>query len=178
MKITMTGGALHSDGTTAGLRTQNHQVIGRLIDGQFPPKWRAFFDTPVSNAATVATVDVDQLAEAVTGVSVMLGEKEALRLDLTEDGIAVRPAVGDQGDADTTVEWRHWHGKPITVGINHQWMREALTCLAAPLAGLTFVDNPLRPFLLQAVDEQGDAVDGYGHVLIPQRLTDATRAAA
>lgn len=170
--------SLCTDGDTVGVVTDQHRVLGRLMDRQYP-KWQPFLELPEQNAATIVTVEIGPLLDAINGVSVVLGEKEALQLDFTEGGIGISPALGDNGEADTTVDCHSWTGPAITVGLAHQRLRDALTCCAADFAVLTFTNNPGRPFLLRPADEQGQIVDdGYGHVLMPMRLSGVKRAAA
>lgn len=170
--------SLCTDGNTFGVVTDQHRVLGRLMGGDFP-KWQGFLSGPEEHAATIATVQVGPLLDAVNGVSVVLADKEALALDFTEGGIGISPALGDQGEADTTVDCHAWTGPSISLGLAHHLLRDALTCLASDFAVLTFTANPNRPFLLRPANEQGEVIDdGYGHVLMPMRLSGVQRARA
>lgn len=165
-----------TDGNTVGLGIGGHQVIGRLLAGY--PDWERVVATADQLTATTVVVEVALVAEAAERAAVVLSDKEPLQVAISADGVQVSPATGDSGDAEQFAAVREVTGEPITFWADPHYLRDALACLDAPLAVLSFSENPGRPILLRAADNNGEIEDGYRHILMPRFMPQALKAAA
>lgn len=167
---------VYSDGNTVTLSGGRHRITGRLIDGKFVA-WRSLMKQP--EPATVTTVNVVALARAVKQVSAAVeGKADQLRLGFTPDGIEVALAA-DPDSSNDLVEPSDFTftGQPITIGVSCHYLRDALTCIDAPKVELRLNADPTKPFLLHAVDKDGNLLgDGYRHLLIATRLKELVAA--
>lgn len=165
---------LHSDGNTASVVSDRHTITGRLIDGTYP-SWRPIAAQPERNAATTVCVDTSELAHAADQAAALANAKDdagdLLRIEPAVDGVAVTLAVATDGDATASVDVHHLDGEDITVGVRHQYLRDALACLGSPMVVLTFQASAHKAFMLRPADSDGKVLeDGYGHVLMARSL--------
>jgi DNA polymerase III subunit beta len=172
--------ALYSDGSMVSIAAGRHRVTGRLIDGK-PKNWQALIVQ--KNTATTVAVDVAALSRAVKRVAAGAeGKIDKLRLTITEEEVEVALAANpgeDAGDAGDSVELVSFAGEPVTFGVHHSYLRDALACIDSPTAMMRIPESPPKSFLLFAADDQGDQIpDGYRHLLVVTRLQEAVAVAA
>jgi DNA polymerase-3 subunit beta len=168
---------VYSDGSTITLATGRHRVTGRLHAGEYVP-WRSVMDVPESFLATVATIDVDDLACAVMQVSSVSTPTakvpELIRLEIGPDEVGVSLETDTDASGDNGIDLHSITGPPITVGVSHRYLLDALSALGSPKAFLTFTDDPGKQFLCQAADDTGAPLaDGYRHLLMTRQLRGA-----
>jgi len=151
---------------TAGNKT----VTSLLIKGNFPPVRRLFPDQTDHHAV----VNTAELAEAVRRVSLVLDRSAPLRFSFTADGVTMDASGGDQARASETVD-AHLIGDDVTLGLNPQYLLEALTAVKSEFVRITFTSsdnaNKLSPVLITSqtsVDKAG--ADTFKYLLQPNLL--------
>jgi DNA polymerase-3 subunit beta len=180
LKIIMDGAhgtiEIYSDGNMVGFVSPPHRVIDRLMTGDYV-KWRSIFSIPEDNPMASVAVTVADLSLALTQVGAGAGQFDSLRLRLSPEEIGVSLASTSDGDAENNdVEPQCWSGEPLTVGVNHRYLMDALSGLGSPMALMVFA-GPSRPFMLRPADSNGQVIaDGYGHQLMSLKLPDAGTA--
>jgi DNA polymerase-3 subunit beta len=167
---------IYSDGNMVGFVSPPHRVIDRLMTGDYV-KWRSIFSIPEDNPMASVAVTVADLSLALTQVGAGAGQFDSLRLRLSPEEIGVSLASDKDGDAENNdVEPQHWSGEPLTVGVNHRYLRDALSGLGSPMALMVFA-GPSRPFMLRPAGSNGQVIaDGYGHQLMSLKLPDTGAA--
>jgi len=151
---------------TAGNKT----VTSLLIKGNFPPVRRLFPDQTDHHAV----VNTAELAEAVRRVSLVLDRSAPLRFNFTTDGVTMDASGGEQARASETVD-AHLIGDDLTLGLNPQYLLEALTAVKSEFVRITFTSsdnaNKLSPVLITSqtsVDKAG--ADTFKYLLQPNLL--------
>jgi DNA polymerase-3 subunit beta len=151
---------------TAGNKT----VTSLLIKGNFPPVRRLFPDQTDHHAV----VNTAELAEAVRRVSLVLDRSAPLRFGFSADGVTMDASGGDQARASETVD-AHLLGDDVTLGLNPQYLLEALTAVKSEFVRITFTSsdnaNKLSPVLITSqtsVDKAG--ADTFKYLLQPNLL--------
>ena len=128
---------------TAGNKT----VTSLLIKGNFPPV-RRLFPEQTDHYAVVNTAD---LAEAVRRVSLVLDRSAPLRFTFTEDGVSMDASGTEQARATESVD-ATLAGEEVTLGLNPQYLLEALGAVKSEFARITFTSsdnaNKLSPVLI------------------------------
>lgn len=151
---------------TAGDRT----VTSLLIKGNFPPV-RRLFPAQTEHYAVVNTAD---LVEAVRRVQIVLDRSAPLRFTFGGDTVTMDASGGDQARASESVE-AHLHGEEVVLGLNPQYLLEALQAARSEFARITFTSsenaNKLSPVLITSqtsVDRSGE--DSFKYLLQPNLL--------
>jgi DNA polymerase-3 subunit beta len=169
--------AISQDGSVVTVSTRTRVVSGRLLAGEYP-KYATILSAPEEAAserkATIVTVGAPELRAVVDGAAVVLGEHGHIRLAFADGTCGVRPAGDNRGDADSDVDLVDMAGPAITVAVAHRFLRDALACLEAPQARLTFTARATAGFLLQPVTD-GEVDGDYRHILMPLNIARATR---
>ena len=128
---------------TAGNKT----VTSLLIKGNFPPV-RRLFPEQTDHYAVVGTAD---LAEAVRRVSLVLDRSAPLRFTFTSDGVSMDASGTEQARATESVD-ATLTGEEVTLGLNPQYLLEALGAVRSEFARITFTSsdnaNKLSPVLI------------------------------
>ena len=94
----------------------------------------------------------------------LLAQKNApLRLSFAEGELTVSARTPDVGEARESVPVP-FHGEPLEIGFNPDFLREGLESVA-PADVLLKLISPLRPGLVQAADGSG-----FLYLLMPIRL--------
>ena len=152
---------------TAGNKT----VTSLLIKGNFPPV-RRLFPEQTDHYAVVNTAD---LSEAVRRVSLVLDRSAPLRFTFSTDGVTMDASGSEQARASESVDAHLTGGDDVTLGLNPQYLTEALSALKSDFARVTFTSsdnaNKLSPVLITSqtsVDEAG--LDSYKYLLQPNLL--------
>lgn len=151
---------------TAGNKT----VTSLLIKGNFPPVRRLFPEATEHHAV----INTAELAEAVRRVSLVLDRSAPLRFTFTTDSVTMDASGGDQARASESVD-AHLIGDDVTLGLNPQYLLEALTAVKSEFVRITFTSsdnaNKLSPVLVTSqtsVDKAG--ADTFKYLLQPNLL--------
>ena len=119
-------------------------------------------------------VNTAELAEAVRRVSLVLDRSAPLRFTFTTDGVTMDASGGEQARASETVD-AHLIGDDVTLGLNPQYLLEALTAVKSEFVRITFTSsdnaNKLSPVLITSqtsVDKAG--ADTFKYLLQPNLL--------
>lgn len=151
---------------TAGNKT----VTSLLIKGNFPPV-RRLFPEQTEHHAVVNTAD---LQEAVRRVSLVLDRSAPLRFTFTEEGVSMDASGMEQARASESVD-ATLAGEDVTLGLNPQYLLEALSAVRSEFARITFTSsenaNKLSPVLITpqtSVDKGG--AESFKYLLQPNLL--------
>ena len=148
----------------------NKTVTSLLIKGNFPPV-RRLFPQQTDHYAVVSTSD---LAEAVRRVSLVLDRSAPLRFTFTEDGVSMDASGTEQARATESVD-ATLAGEEVTLGLNPQYLLEALGAVKSEFARITFTSsdnaNKLSPVLITPQTSAGDAnAVSFKYLLQPNLL--------
>lgn len=145
-------------------------VTSLLIKGNFPPV-RRLFPEQTEHHAVVNTAD---LQEAVRRVSLVLDRTAPLRFAFTADSVTMDASGNEQARASESVDV-HLIGDDVTLGLNPQYLLEALAAVRSEFARITFTAtenaNKLSPILItshSSVDRAGS--DSFKYLLQPNLL--------
>ena len=148
----------------------NKTVTSLLIKGNFPPV-RRLFPEQTDHYAVINTAD---LAEAVRRVSLVLDRSAPLRFTFTTSAVTMDASGGDQARASESVD-AHLQGEDVTLGLNPQYLLEALGAVKSEFVRITFTSsenaNKLSPVLITSqtsVDQAGS--DSFKYLLQPNLL--------
>ncbi|MGI6878563.1 DNA polymerase III subunit beta [Microbacterium sp. gxy059] len=152
---------------TAGNKT----VTSLLIKGNFPPV-RRLFPEQTGHYSVVSTSD---LQEAVRRVALVLDRSAPLRFTFGESSVTMDAAGGDQARASESVDATLTGGDEVTIGLNPQYLLEALGAVRSEFTRITFTSsdnaNKLSPILVTAQTSVDDAAsDNYKYLLQPNLL--------
>ena len=151
---------------TAGNKT----VTSLLIKGNFPPV-RRLFPEQTEHHSVVNTAD---LQEAVRRVSLVLDRSAPLRFTFTDEGVSMDASGTEQARASESVD-ATLAGDDVTLGLNPQYLLEALSAVRSEFARITFTSsenaNKLSPVLITpqtSVDKGG--AETFKYLLQPNLL--------
>ena len=152
---------------TAGNKT----VTSLLIKGNFPPV-RRLFPEQTDHYAVVNTGD---LIEAVRRVALVLDRSAPLRFTFGADGVTMDASGSEQARASESVDAHLNGGDEVTLGLNPQYLLEALGAVKSEFTRVTFTSsdnaNKLSPVLVTSqtsVDQAG--LDSFKYLLQPNLL--------
>ncbi|CAH0217564.1 MULTISPECIES: DNA polymerase III subunit beta [unclassified Microbacterium] len=152
---------------TAGNKT----VTSLLIKGNFPPV-RRLFPEQTEHYAVVNTAD---LIEAVRRVALVLDRAAPLRFTFTSDSVTMDASGSEQARASESVDAHLSGGADVTLGLNPQYLTEALSAVKSEFVRVTFTSsdnaNKLSPVLITSqtsVDQAGS--DSFKYLLQPNLL--------
>ena len=148
----------------------NKTVTSLLIKGNFPPVRRLFPE----QTDHYAVVNTAELAEAVRRVSLVLDRSAPLRFTFTEDGVSMDASGTEQARASESVD-ATLAGEDVTLGLNPQYLLEALGAVKSEFARITFTSsdnaNKLSPVLITPQTSAGDAnAVSFKYLLQPNLL--------
>lgn len=148
----------------------NKTVTSLLIKGNFPPV-RRLFPEQTDHHAIVNTAD---LVEAVRRVALVLDRSAPLRFTFDTSSVTMDASGGEQARASESVD-AHLNGEDVTLGLNPQYLLEALSALKSEFVRVTFTSsdnaNKLSPVLITSqtsVDQAG--LDSFKYLLQPNLL--------
>jgi DNA polymerase-3 subunit beta len=147
-----------------GLSGSGRRTTSRLLDTEFP-RYRQLL--PTDQTAT-AIIEVAPLVEAIKRVSLVAERGTQVRLEFGESGLKLSAGGDDEGSAEEELGVEYT-GEPVTIAFNPSFLQEGLGALHADRAELSFT-TPSRPALIKPVDDEGNVVAGYLHLLMPVRL--------
>ncbi|WP_434811931.1 DNA polymerase III subunit beta [Microbacterium sp. bgisy189] len=148
---------------TAGNKT----VTSLLIKGNFPPV-RRLFPAATDHYAVVNTAD---LTEAVRRVALVLDRSAPLRFTFSEDGVSMDASGTEQARATESVD-ATLTGEEVTLGLNPQYLLEALSAVKSEFTRVTFTSsenaNKLSPILITPQTSGGP--ESFKYLLQPNLL--------
>ncbi len=148
---------------TAGNKT----VTSLLIKGNFPPVRRLFPEATEHHAV----VNTGELIEAVRRVALVLDRSAPLRFTFTAEGVSMDASGTEQARASETVD-ATLTGDDVTLGLNPQYLLEALGALKSEFARITFTSsdnaNKLSPVLITPQTSGGP--ESFKYLLQPNLL--------
>ncbi len=152
---------------TAGNKT----VTSLLIKGNFPPV-RRLFPEQTDHYAVVNTAD---LVEAVRRVALVLDRAAPLRFTFSSDGVTMDASGSEHARASESVDAILTGGDEVVLGLNPQYLIEALGAVKSEFVRVTFTSsdnaNKLSPVLITSqtsVDQAG--LDSFKYLLQPNLL--------
>lgn len=152
---------------TAGNKT----VTSLLIKGNFPPV-RRLFPEQTDHYAVVNTAD---LIEAVRRVALVLDRSAPLRFTFGAESVTMDASGSEQARASESVDAHLNGGDEVTLGLNPQYLLEALGAVKSEFTRVTFTSsdnaNKLSPVLITSqtsVDQAG--LDSFKYLLQPNLL--------
>ncbi len=145
----------------------NKTVTSLLIKGNFPPV-RRLFPEQTDHHAVVNTAD---LTEAVRRVALVLDRSAPLRFTFTDEGVSMDASGTEQARATESVD-ATLTGDDVTLGLNPQYLLEALGAVRSEFARITFTSsenaNKLSPVLITPQTSGG--VESFKYLLQPNLL--------
>jgi DNA polymerase III subunit beta len=147
-----------------GLSGTGRRTTSRLLDTEFP-RYRQLLPT---EQTSTAIIDVAPLVEAIKRVSLVAERGTQVRLEFGESGLRLSAGGDDEGSAEEELAVEYT-GEPVTIAFNPSFLQEGLGALHAERAELSFTTSS-RPALIKPVDDEGNVVAGYLHLLMPVRL--------
>ncbi|CAN7143834.1 DNA polymerase III subunit beta [Microbacterium sp. LjRoot45] len=148
---------------TAGNKT----VTSLLIKGNFPPV-RRLFPEQTDHYAVVNTAD---LVEAVRRVALVLDRSAPLRFTFTDEGVSMDASGTEQARASESVD-ATLTGEEVTLGLNPQYLLEALGAVKSEFARVTFTSsenaNKLSPVLI--TPQTSGTPESFKYLLQPNLL--------
>lgn len=152
---------------TAGNKT----VTSLLIKGNFPPV-RRLFPEQTEHYAVVNTAD---LIEAVRRVALVLDRAAPLRFTFSSDSVTMDASGSEHARASESVDAILSGGEEVVLGLNPQYLIEALGAVKSEFVRVTFTSsdnaNKLSPVLITSqtsVDQAG--LDSFKYLLQPNLL--------
>ena len=148
---------------TAGNKT----VTSLLIKGNFPPVRRLF----PAQTEHYAVVNTAELAEAVRRVSLVLDRSAPLRFTFSDEGVSMDAAGTEQARATESVD-ATLAGDEVTLGLNPQYLLEALGAVKSEFTRITFTSsenaNKLSPVLI--TPQTSGTPESFKYLLQPNLL--------
>ena len=148
----------------------NKTVTSLLIKGNFPPV-RRLFPEQTEHHAVVNTAD---LIEAVRRVSLVLDRSAPLRFTFGPESVVMEASGTEQARATESVD-ATLTGEEVTLGLNPQYLLEALAAVRSEFTRITFTSsenaNKLSPILVTpqtSVEKGGE--DSFRYLLQPNLL--------
>lgn len=152
---------------TAGNKT----VTSLLIKGNFPPVRRLFPE----QTDHYAVVNTGELIEAVRRVALVLDRSAPLRFTFGSESVTMDASGSEQARASESVDAHMNGGDEVTLGLNPQYLLEALGAVKSEFTRVTFTSsdnaNKLSPVLITSqtsVDQAG--LDSFKYLLQPNLL--------
>jgi DNA polymerase-3 subunit beta len=132
---------------------------------------RRLFPEQTDHHAVVNTAD---LTEAVRRVALVLDRSAPLRFTFDTSAVTMDASGGEQARASESVD-AHLNGEDVTLGLNPQYLLEALGAVKSEFVRVTFTSsdnaNKLSPVLITSqtsVDQAG--LDSFKYLLQPNLL--------
>lgn len=152
---------------TAGNKT----VTSLLIKGNFPPV-RRLFPEQTDHYAVINTGD---LIEAVRRVSLVLDRSAPLKFTFSTDAVTMDASGSEQARASESVDAHLTGGDDVTLGLNPQYLLEALGAVRSEFVRVTFTSsdnaNKLSPVLVTSQTSVDQAAsDSFKYLLQPNLL--------
>lgn len=160
--------ALSPTGDLMGFSSGARRTTTLLVDGDYP-KIRSLFpeSTPIH-----AVVRTPELVEAVRRVSVVAERNTPVRLQFTQDQVALDAGTGEDAQAEESIEtWLD--GEDITVAFNPAYLAEGLAAFSSDFVRFSFTSAPKPAMLTAQAAETGEDDDAFRYLVMPVRLPNA-----
>ncbi|MDT0202415.1 DNA polymerase III subunit beta [Nocardioides sp. AE5] len=135
----------------------------RLLDGEFP-KVRSLFP---NEHLTTATVDREELVEAVKRVALVAERNTAVQLAFSDGVLTLDAGTNDEAQASESIV-ANIEGDHLTTGFNPQFLLDGLGAIDSKTVELAFTQAS-KPVVMRGVDEDGQG-GGFRYLLMPRRL--------
>jgi DNA polymerase III subunit beta len=152
--------------TMIGFECGGRRSMSRLLENQFLDYLSRF---PTTYAST-AEMSTGALIDAVKRVALVAERTAPTRLSFESDQLVLEAATGEEAHAIEVLPVA-FHGEPIRIAFNAQYLLEGLHALDSDTARLAFT-SPSQPALLTGKpDPDGVPGDDYRYLVMPLRLT-------
>ena len=153
------------DSRLIGFESGGRTTTSLLVDGDYP-KIRSLFpeSTPIH-----ATVQTQELVDAVRRVSLVAERNTPVRLAFTEGQLHLDAGTGEDAQASEELE-AQLTGDDITVAFNPHYLVEGLSVIETKYVRFSFTTAPKPAMITAQVDADGDDQDDYRYLVMPVRL--------
>ncbi|WP_028272334.1 DNA polymerase III subunit beta, partial [Arthrobacter sp. UNC362MFTsu5.1] len=153
------------DSRLIGFESGGRTTTSLLVDGDYP-KIRSLFPdaTPIH-----ATVQTQELVEAVRRVSLVAERNTPVRLAFTEGQLHLDAGTGEDAQASEELE-AQLTGDEITVAFNPHYLIEGLSVIETKYVRFSFTTAPKPAMITAQADADGEDQDDYRYLVMPVRL--------
>jgi DNA polymerase-3 subunit beta len=153
------------DSRLIGFESGGRTTTSLLVDGDYP-KIRSLFpdSTPIH-----ATVQTQELVEAVRRVSLVAERNTPVRLAFTEGLLHLDAGTGEDAQASEELE-AQLSGEDITVAFNPHYLVEGLSVIETKYVRFSFTTAPKPAMITAQGDADGEDQDDYRYLVMPVRL--------
>lgn len=159
--------AATAGGELIGFTDGRRKTTSRLLDGANYPPVRSLFpkNADIKAGAVVAAAD---LIEVVKRVSLVSERSTPVLLNFTGGGLVVEAGGAEDARASENLDGVTYHGDPLTIGFNPQYLIDGLHHLGTRAARFSFVDA-IKPAVITPADDNSGPVDGHRYLIMPIR---------
>jgi DNA polymerase-3 subunit beta len=169
--------SLHLSASGLSLVGQHHWVHAPLMANPNPSQWRKV-NLDSGDTSTTAVVNAVDLKEIIARASALLDPKDALIISIGEGALQVGPLDGVRGRTDHACE-AAVTGEDRVIGVDGEYLRQGVIALDAPTIRVDCFGVPRRGmFLMTPLDESGEPIPGFRHVIMAKRVLNGEAAAA
>lgn len=157
----------HGNEGIIGITAEPRQTVSRTIASQFP----AYKSLLEFEPTTIVQLDTAQLIESIKRVSLVLEHNSPVGLSFQNGEACIFGAggVGERSEAKEYIDCSLW-GEELTIGFYHEYLREGLTSLNAPVTEIQLT-GAMKPGLFYGKSEiDGSVDDSYQYLLLPRRM--------
>ena len=153
------------DSRLIGFESGGRTTTSLLVDGDYP-KIRSLFpdSTPIH-----ATVQTQELVEAVRRVSLVAERNTPVRLAFTQGQLHLDAGTGEDAQASEELE-AQLSGDDITVAFNPHYLVEGLSVIETKFVRFSFTTAPKPAMITAQNDIDGEDQDDYRYLVMPVRL--------
>lgn len=149
-----------------GFESEGMRTTTRLLDGEFP-KYRSLLP---NESATRATVDTQELINAVKRVALVAERNTPIRMVFDGSELNLRAGTGEDAQANETMG-ADIDGDVIEIAFNPGFLIDGLIAISSPKALFSFTQST-KPAVITGLTAEGKAVEeDYRYLLMPIRLT-------
>ena len=153
------------DSRLIGFESGGRTTTSLLVDGDYP-KIRSLFpdSTPIH-----ATVQTQELVEAVRRVSLVAERNTPVRLAFTQGLLNLDAGTGEDAQASEELE-AQLSGEDITVAFNPHYLVEGLSVIETKYVRFSFTTAPKPAMITAQAEADGEDQDDYRYLVMPVRL--------
>ncbi|HYN65512.1 MAG TPA: DNA polymerase III subunit beta, partial [Ornithinibacter sp.] len=156
------------DSGLLGVSGPAHRATTRLIDGEFPAKYRSLFP---EHPTTKARVETASLVESVRRVALVAERNTPIRLTFTADQeVVLEAGRSEEAEAVETLP-ASVEGDGLTIGFNPTFLLDGLGAIGAPTTCLDFTVAGKPAVITGAPEPDAPASSDYRYLLMPVRLS-------
>lgn len=158
---------LAGDGTDAiiGFECGTRRSISRLLEDHFLD-YLSRFPTEYASAAEVPTT---AFIDAVRRVALVARRSAPIHFAFRRDEVVLEAATGEEAHALEVLPITY-HGEPMRIAFNAQYLLEGLAALDSDTARIS-LSTPAKAALLTGKSGADQTSDGYRYLLMPIRLS-------